>query len=109
MEKEVGTEVKLHLPRDPLNGAPLDEAQDTGNKRNPKDEQREKENSFWRYCKAWTHIGRVISTSPSEFQLINNCLENLWANQEQYIRHKHEKETEYNSEPIPNDILLETE
>ena len=66
MEEEVGTEVELHLPRDTLDDTPLSETQDTRKERNPKEEQREKEDSFWRDRKGFPHIIRVISTSRSE-------------------------------------------
>ena len=53
MEKEIGAEVELHLPSDPLNDASLGEAEDTGKERHPKDKKCEKEDPPWRYRKVW--------------------------------------------------------
>ena len=53
MEKEVGSEVKLHLPRDALDNAPLGEAQDTRKECDAKNEECEKEDPSRRYRKVW--------------------------------------------------------
>ncbi len=66
MEEEVGTEVKLHLPRHTLDGIPLDETQDTASERDPKDEQSEKEYPSLGNRKDFAYIGRIVIAAPRE-------------------------------------------
>ena len=101
MKKEVGTKMKLHLPRDPLDDTPLGEAQDTGKEGDSKNEEREKENPSRRY--------RKVGIFKGALQFIKNHLEDLWANQEKHIRHNDKNETDYDGVSISNDILLEAE
>ncbi len=101
MQEKVGAQVELHLPRNPLDETPLDEAQDTSKEGYPKNEDRKKENSSRRYRKVWIPEGAL--------QRIKNYLKDLWANQEKHIRHNNKHETDCDGIPIPNDVLLETE
>lgn len=53
MEKEVGTEVKFHLPGDALDDAPLGETKDTRKERDAEDKKSEKKDPTLGYCKIW--------------------------------------------------------
>ena len=101
MEKEVGTEVKLHLSSDPLDDTALSEAEDTCKERDPEDKKSEKKDPPWGYCKVW-----ILN---SELQLVKNPLQDLWADQQKSIRQNYKEETDRDGVSIPKDILLETE
>ena len=53
MEKEVGAEVKLHLPSDPLDDASLGEAEDTGKERDPENKECKEKDPLWGYRNVW--------------------------------------------------------
>ena len=109
MEKEVRPEMKLHLPGDPLDSAPLDKAQNTSEKRDPKNEECKKEYPLRRYRKGGSLKSWIAIASPCAFQLIKNHLKDLWTDEEYTICQNNKTETEYDGVAIPNDILLETQ
>ena len=53
MEKEVGAEVKLHLPSDPLDNASLGEAEDTGKERDPENKKGKEKDAPRGYRNVW--------------------------------------------------------
>ena len=71
MEKEISTEVKLHLSSDPLDNAALSEAEDTRKERDRENKKSEKKDPPWGYRKVW-----ILNR---ELQLVKNPLQDLWA------------------------------
>ena len=79
MQKEISTEVKLHLPSNPLDDTPLGETEDTRKEGDPEDKQSEKKDSA---------LGATVKfgSSTASCKLVKNPLQNLWADEQKSIR-----------------------